>query len=79
MEKTKILLAGVLVNWITAAVLLSVVAAMGIPKMIDGQFTMPSDTTVQSAPVTVAALSSGLPAEKAGIQKGDEIVSVAGV
>lgn len=77
--KTKILLAGILVNWVTAAVLLSIVAAMGIPKMIDRQFMMSSDTAVQMAPVTVVALSGGLPAEKAGIQRGDELVSVAGV
>ena len=76
--KTKILLAGVFVNWVTAAVLLTIVAAIGMPKMIDGQFTLPSDTTQQNAPVTVAAVSSGLPADVAGIQVGDELVSIAG-
>lgn len=77
--KTKILLAGVFVNWVTAAVLLTVVALMGMPKLIEGQFMMPSDTIVNAQPVTVAAVSSGLPAEKAGIRVGDELVSVAGV
>lgn len=76
--KTKILLAGVFVNWVTAAVLLSVVAAMGMPKMLEGQFMIPSDTIVQSAPVTVAQVSSGLPADAAGLKVGDELVSVAG-
>lgn len=77
--KTKILLAGVFVNWVTAAILLTIVAAIGMPKMIDGQFMLPSDTIVQSEPVTVAAVSSGLPADKAGIRQGDELISVAGV
>jgi len=76
--KTKILLAGVFVNWVTAAVLLSIVAAIGVPKMIDGQFTVPSDTITQTAPVSVAAISSGLPADKAGLRKGDELITVAG-
>ena len=76
--KTKILLAGVLVNWVTAAVLLTIVAVMGIPKMIDGQFMVASDTAVNKQPVTVAAIVKGLPADQAGIQTGDELVSVAG-
>lgn len=76
--KTKILLAGVFVNWLTAAVLLSIVAAMGIPKMIDGQFMIASDTVIHTQPVTVDSISSGLPAEKAGLKVGDELVSVAG-
>jgi regulator of sigma E protease len=77
--KTKILLAGVFVNWVTAAVLLTIVAAIGMPKMIENQFTVPSDIIVQSEPVKVAAISSGLPADKAGIKVGDELVTVAGV
>lgn len=76
--KTKILLAGVFVNWVTAAVLLTVVAAIGMPKMIDNQFTVPSDTIIQSEPVKVAQVAPGLPADKAGIKVGDELLSVAG-
>lgn len=77
--KTKILLAGVFVNWVTAAILLTIVAWMGLPKMIDGQFMVPNDTIVTTAPVTVNTVSSGLPADTAGLQKGDELVSVAGI
>jgi regulator of sigma E protease len=77
--KTKILLAGVFVNWVTAAVLLSIVAAMGMPKLLDNQFMLPSDTTVLTAPVTVGSISSGLPADTVGIKVGDRLVSVAGV
>lgn len=77
--KTKILLAGVVVNWVTAAVLLTIVAVMGMPKMIEGQVMMPNDTTVITQPVTVGTVSKGMPADTAGLQKGDELVSVAGV
>lgn len=77
--KTKILLAGVVVNWLTAAVLLSVVAVAGIPKMIDNQFMIPGDTKVNTQPVTVGAVVKGLPAESAGIKTGDQIFRLAGV
>lgn len=77
--KTKILLAGVVVNWLTAAVLLSVVAVAGIPKMIDNQFMVPGDTKVNTQPVTVGAVVKGLPAESAGIKTGDQIFRLAGV
>jgi len=77
--KTKILLAGVAVNWVTAAVLLSILALFGLPKLIPGQFQVASDTVVQRQPVLVGELSPGLPAEKAGLLKGDELVRFANV
>lgn len=77
-QKTKILLAGVLVNWITAVVLLSILALVGLPKIIPNQFSVASDTTVVSAPVQVTQVSKGYPAAKAGIQKGDKILTFAG-
>lgn len=77
--KTKILLAGVAVNWITAAVLFTILALFGLPKIIPNQFQIASDTVVQPQPVLVGTLSPGLPAEKAGLRVGDELVSFAGV
>lgn len=76
--KTKILLAGVVVNWLTAAVLLSVVAAVGIPKMIDNQFMISEDTIVNTQPVTVGAVVKGLPADAAGLKVDDQIFKLAG-
>jgi regulator of sigma E protease len=43
-QKTKILLAGVLVNWVTAVVLFTILAWIGLPKIIPNQFSVPSDT-----------------------------------
>lgn len=77
--KTKILLAGVAINWITAAVLLTILALFGLPKIIPNQFQVASDTTVQRQPVLVGSLSEGSPAEAAGLQEGDELVRFAGV
>ncbi len=36
--KTKILFAGVAVNWLVAALILTVLAWIGLPKIIDNQF-----------------------------------------
>lgn len=76
--KTKILFAGVLINWILAAVLLSVLALTGLPKVLTDQVTIPSDTVVIHQPVEIAALTKNYPAEKAGLHVGDTIVRFAG-
>jgi len=78
-QKTKILLAGVGVNWLVAIILLMILAwTSGIPKIIDNQFSVASDSTVATTPVQVTALVEGYPAEKAGIQSGDKLMSFAG-
>lgn len=77
--KTKILLAGVVVNWVVAVLLLMVLAwTSGIPRIVADQFTIPSDTTVISSPVQLGSLVEGYPAERAGLQQGDTIKSVDG-
>lgn len=77
-QKTKILFAGVLVNWLVAVVLLSCLALTGLPKIIPDQFSVPADTTVVTTPVQLGSLVEGYPAEEAGLQTGDVIVSFAG-
>jgi len=77
-QKTKILLAGVLINWLVAAVLLTVLAITGLPKILPNQFTVPADTTIVKQPVTIAGLISHYPAEKAGLRVHDTIVRFAG-
>ena len=76
--KTKILLAGVFINWITAVVLFTGLALTGLPKVIDNQFTIPSDTSEIRKPVTVVAVTDGSPADQAGLKPGDQIVRFAG-
>jgi len=76
-RKTKILLAGVTVNWLAAVVMFTVLALIGIPKLtsvLPNQFTMPGDTTIVNKPVQVDAVVAGLPAEKAGLRVGDKII-----
>lgn len=75
-QKTKILLAGVLMNWVVAIILLSGLAFTGLPKVMDGQFYIPSDTTIVYKPITVANVVNGYPADMAGIKSGDQVVSL---
>src|SRR5664279_3659375 len=53
-QKTKILLAGVLMNWIVAVLLLTVLAWTGLPKILPDQFTVTGDTTIVKQSVEVS-------------------------
>lgn len=72
--KTKILLAGVFMNWVVAAVLFTILALVGLPKIVPNQLSIPGDTTITTSPVQVTQLTAGYPAEKSGIKVGDKIL-----
>lgn len=76
--KTKILLAGVAINWLTAAFLLTILAITGLPKALPNQFVVQSDTKEVLQPVQLGAISANYPAAKAGLQTRDKIVRFAG-
>jgi regulator of sigma E protease len=77
-QKTKILLAGVVINWLVAAGILTVLAWVGLPKILPNQFTIPSDTTITKQPVELTLIAKDSPAEKAGLKVGDKVVRFAG-
>lgn len=77
-QKTKILLAGVAINWLVAALLLSVLAWTGLPKILPNQFSIPGDTMTVRQPVEVTAVTKDSPAAIAGLKVGDELVRFAG-
>lgn len=72
--KTKILLAGVLTNWLTAAILLTILAMTGLPKIVPNQFSVSGDTTTETKPVRLMSLVKDYPAEKVGFKTYDEIL-----
>lgn len=76
--KTKIMLAGVAVNLVTALVMFMVLAWVGLPKIIDNQFTVPSDTKVVSQSVYVSFVEPQSPAAKAGLLVGDKLLTITG-
>jgi regulator of sigma E protease len=77
-QKTRILLAGVTINWFVAAVLLSILALTGLPKILDNQYSQPGDTKIVEKPVELTSISNGYPAQKAGLKNGDEVILLAG-
>jgi len=78
MKKTKILLAGVAVNWLIAVILLTVLALVGLPKILPNQFSVQKDTVLISQPVEIASVTKNYPADKAGLQTGDKVIRFAG-
>ncbi|MDR2336752.1 MAG: site-2 protease family protein, partial [Candidatus Nomurabacteria bacterium] len=66
-QKTKILFAGVAMNWLAAVVIFTVVALIGMPRILSNQFTVPSDVQSNFGAVMVQKVVSGSPAEQAGI------------
>lgn len=76
--KTKILLAGVFVNWMTAVILLTILAFTGMPQVIPNQFSVPSDTKTIQQPVQLSSISANYPAANAGLKSKDKIVRFAG-
>lgn len=78
-QKTKILFAGVVVNWLVAVLLLTVLAwTSGIPKIIPNQFSVAGDTSSVSSPVQLGAITKGYPADASGLKTGDTIITFAG-
>ena len=76
-EKTKILFAGVAMNWLTAFAVLTILCWTGLPEILDHQFTIPSDERLStSSAVTVEQVIPGSPADLAGFQPEDHILSI---
>lgn len=77
--KAKIMFAGIGVNLVTAYVLFTVLALIGMPQLVGNQFTVASDahylnrSTYQT---TVESVEKGSPAAQAGIRTGDDITAV---
>lgn len=81
--KIKIMLAGVFMNLVAAFVLFTLVALIGMPKLIDNQTTVASDTKVIQRPenegvILVSQVVEDSPAARAGIQVDDQLIRIDG-
>ena len=74
--KTKILFGGVVMNWLVAFIILTILAWTGMPEFLNNQFTVDIDTRTEQTPVKVAEVAEGSPAYTAGFQAGDLILAV---
>jgi regulator of sigma E protease len=77
-QKTKILLAGVIMNWIVAMILFTALALSGMPKLLPDQFSVAGDTTLVKHALLLSHVEKGSAADKAGIKQGDELLRING-
>jgi regulator of sigma E protease len=79
--KVKIMTAGVIMNLTVALGLFTLLALVGMPKIVDNQFTVNSDTKIASrteGKVSIDEVTADSPAAHAGLQKDDQIIKFAG-
>lgn len=77
--KVKVMIAGVAMNLAVALVLFTLLALIGMPKLVANQFTVSSDTKVtRHVSILADEVVQNEPAARAGVQKGDKIISFAG-
>jgi regulator of sigma E protease len=76
--KLKIMLAGVAMNLVAAFVILTIVALFGMPKLINNQFTVASDSKVSKSESLINYIDVGSPAQKSGLKISDNLKSLNG-
>lgn len=79
LAKSKIMAAGVFMNLVAAYVLLLMLTLIGIPHLVQDQFTIQRDTTYLSHAtyqVHAGTVEKGSPADKVGIKVDDTIMSI---
>ncbi len=75
-QKTKIILAGVAMNWFAAALIFTILAFVGLPKILPNQFAVAADTTETRHPLIIGSVVKDSPAERAGLKQGDTVRSI---
>lgn len=78
-SKVFIIVAGVAMNLIAAAVILTVLSLAGMPKVLENQFNVSGDTQVSRQEVIVSFVAEGGSAAAAGVNVGDRLQSFDGV
>ncbi len=75
--KTKIMLAGVGMNLLAAFVIFTALAWIGMPQLIEHQYSVSSDTKIIARDVLAGYVEPGSPAAKAGLKTRDQLLSLA--
>lgn len=72
-NKSKIMAAGVATNLLIALILFTVLAVIGMPQLVDNQYTVKRDTQLADREVIVGYVEPGSPAAKAGLKAEDQL------
>lgn len=75
-KRSVILAAGVAMNWLLAYLIFITIFLAGAPSVLED---VPPGATIQDRSIRITNVMAGLPADKAALQAGDQIVSVAGI
>jgi len=75
-DKVKVMVAGVGVNFLIAFLLFTFISLIGIPQLVPNQFTIASNETTQRQDVLAGFVAEGSPAEQAGLQQNDVVRSI---
>lgn len=75
-DKVKVMVAGVLMNFLIAYVLFTLIALVGMPQLVENQFTVTSDTKITRQEVLAGYVEPGSPADTAGLKLNDTIISI---
>jgi regulator of sigma E protease len=74
--KTKIMAAGVGMNLIACFLILTFLALVGLPQIVNNQFTVSKDSKVVNQEVLAGYVEPNSPAYKAGIKSQDHLLSI---
>lgn len=75
-RKTLIIAAGVLMNWLAAIVIFTIVALVGMPQLVDNQFQVKNDANVIRQEVFAGHVEEDSPAQSIGLQSGNRIIAI---
>jgi len=74
--KVKIMLAGVGMNLLAAFILLTILAWVGLPQLVNNQYSIKSDVHSIKNETLVGSVENNSPATSMGLQKGDVLISI---
>lgn len=75
-QKTQILFGGVIMNWLTAIIIFTVLAWTGMPTFLPNQFSVPNDQKIDPQPVIISKVLENSPADQAGIKNHSRIIDM---
>lgn len=75
-QKTQILFGGVIMNWLTAIFIFTILAWTGMPQFLPNQFTVKDDAKMRVQPVIIQEVIKDSPAEKADIKSQSQILRI---